>query len=54
MVGVVGSSPIVPTKIFEKGIWFQVPFLLSHKKFKLLSGAIRLACAQIPLLFIST
>ena len=29
MVGVVGSSPIVPTKIFERGIQVWIPFLLS-------------------------
>ena len=29
MVGVVGSSPIVPTKIFERGIQVWVPFLFS-------------------------
>ena len=28
MVGVVGSSPIVPTKIFERGIRVWVPFFV--------------------------
>ena len=35
MVGVVGSNPIVPTKILcERDLRFQVPFVLSKRFFK--------------------